>query len=92
LIRGTTLLVARAGAPQHRRSLADPLPRSRLAGDIDARRDGTDAHPAILCPRCGERVPLREGRGSAGAKVFTCPACGHEFTGQEGDAADDDDD
>jgi predicted RNA-binding Zn-ribbon protein involved in translation (DUF1610 family) len=39
----------------------------------------------ILCPHCGERVPLRDGRGSAGAKVFSCPNCGHEFTGPDAD-------
>jgi DNA-directed RNA polymerase subunit RPC12/RpoP len=48
-----------------------------------------EGHPAILCPRCGGRVLLRDGLGSAGAKVFTCAACGHEFTGWDADATDD---
>jgi len=51
--------------------------------------DATEAEPAILCPRCGERVPLRGGRGSAGAKVFTCPSCEHEFTGPDGESSGD---
>ena len=48
-----------------------------------------EGHPAILCPRCGDRVPLRDGRGAAGAKVFTCPTCFHEFTGLETEANND---
>lgn len=50
-----------------------------------------DTHPAILCPRCAARVPLLEGRGSTGAKVFTCPHCDHEFTAlanEDGEAVD----
>jgi DNA-directed RNA polymerase subunit RPC12/RpoP len=44
--------------------------------------------PAILCPRCGERVLLREGQGSAGAKIFICRACGQEFSGQDFEGSD----
>jgi DNA-directed RNA polymerase subunit RPC12/RpoP len=51
--------------------------------------DATEAEPAILCPRCGERVPLRGGHGSPGAKVFTCANCGHEFTGPEAESGGD---
>jgi transposase-like protein len=35
--------------------------------------------PQAVCPSCGERVPLNSGVGSAGTKVFTCQACGHQF-------------
>jgi hypothetical protein len=34
-------------------------------------------------------VPLRDGRGSPGAKVFTCPNCGYEFSGPDAEPDED---
>ena len=34
---------------------------------------------------------MRDGRGSTGAKVFTCPECGHEFTGPDTELGDGED-
>jgi transposase-like protein len=38
-----------------------------------------EGEPQAVCPSCEGHVPLKSGIGSAGIKVFICPACGHQF-------------
>ena len=48
----------------------------RRRTDIPVRDDRRT--PAIVCPTCGEPVPLTDGFGPVGSKEFYC-ANGHRF-------------